>query len=171
VSSRVELHQATTAVVVCLVSLIGYTALLGWDQKRTLGPDGYLHGPYEPWQVVALGTVVAIATGWAGWRRDGLIAASAATVTLTIVFSIDAATNHENDGLWPVGSFTVLVATFFGSWICTSVGADPRTLSRPRAAIGERPVRLDDPLTALSLAQDRRQNRPCLRRDLPRERR
>jgi hypothetical protein len=42
--------------------------------------------------------------------------AIAATVTMTAAFSIDAATDPENDGLWPVGAFMVLVA--FGQTLC-----------------------------------------------------
>jgi hypothetical protein len=132
---RVLWHQAATATVVCFVSLTGYLALLGWDQKKTVGPDGYQHGPYDPWQVVALCVVVGVAAAWAGWRRDALVGAIAATMTMTAAFSIDAATDSENDGLWPVGACMVLVATFFGFWLCTNVGAwfrEHRQHSRPR---------------------------------------
>lgn len=121
--SRVQWRRATTAAVVCLASLAGYLALLGWDQQKTLGSDGYLHGPYEPWQVVALCAVVGAAAAWAGWRRDRLVGSAAAAVTMTLAFSIDAATDRQNDGLWPIGAFVVLVATFVGFWLCATVGA------------------------------------------------
>jgi hypothetical protein len=79
---RVRSRQAATAVVVCLVSVAGYLALLGWDQDKTIGADGYLHGPYEPWQVAALCAVVGVAAAWAGWRNDAVLGAVAATMTI-----------------------------------------------------------------------------------------
>lgn len=99
------------------------------------GSDGNLHGPYEPWQVVTLCAVVGAAAAWAGWRRAGLLGSAAATATMTVAFSLDAATERENDGLWPVGALMVLIATFFGSWICAIVGARLRERRRHPASL------------------------------------
>lgn len=132
-------HRTATTAVTFLASLTGYLALIGWDQRKTLGSDGYLHGPYETWQVGALCAVVALAAVWAGWRRGGRVASLSAAAAITAAFSVDAATDPENDGLWGVGAVTVLVATYLGCRLCTLIGA---WLRRRR---GQRDLRSRDP--------------------------
>jgi hypothetical protein len=56
---------AQTAAAAAVVTLGAYVSLLGWDQQRTTGADGHLHGPYEPWQVVVLVLVLAGVAVWA----------------------------------------------------------------------------------------------------------
>src|SRR5258708_39472635 len=102
-------RRAVTAAVVGGVSVGGYLAFLGWDRHKTLGADGYLHGPYEAWQVVALVLLLAGVAGWSGWRHDQVVGSLIATATVTIAWSIDAATDRQNDGRGPVGR--VLAAT------------------------------------------------------------
>jgi hypothetical protein len=49
--------------------------------------------------------------------------AVAATVTVTIGFSISGATSTQADGLWPVGSFLVFVGTATGMAVATLLGS------------------------------------------------
>jgi hypothetical protein len=109
--------------VVTVVTVIGYLTLLGWDQEKTLGADGYLHGPYEPWQVIALVAVLGVLAVWAGWRGRFGLGTVAATVVLTLVWSIDAATDSDSDGLWPVGAGMVFIGTA-GGFIAVSAFAN-----------------------------------------------
>jgi hypothetical protein len=103
-----------TAAGSSLVTLGGYVGFLAWDQAKGLGADGYQHGPYQPWQVWAVCVVVALAAAWAGLRRQPITGAFAATITMTVAWSVDAATDGEDDGLWPVGAFLVALATLAG---------------------------------------------------------
>jgi hypothetical protein len=120
-SDGTTLRRAVTAAVAGGVSAGGYLAFLGWDRHKTLGADGYLHGPYETWQVVALVLLLAGVAGWSGWRHDQVIGSLIATATVTIAWSIDAATDRENDGLWPVGSFLVAIGTLAGSLLVSGL--------------------------------------------------
>ena len=115
-------RRTCSAAIVCFVSLTGYLALLGWDQHKTIGPDGYLHGPYETWQVEALCAVIAMAAAWAGWRGDGRAASVSATATITAAVSVDWATEPENDGLWSVGALMVLTVTYVGCRLFSLLG-------------------------------------------------
>ncbi len=103
-----------TVLFVVLASVAGYTALLAWDRTKTLGPDGYLHGPYEVWQVAAFVIVLGLIAVVAGLRRVALVGTLAATIAVTLAWSIDAATDPYNDGLWPVGAVSVAGGTLLG---------------------------------------------------------
>ena len=98
-------------LVVCVVTVVAYLALLGWDQQKTLGADGYQHGPYEAWQVVATVGVLGVLAAWCGWRGRVLMGSGVGAAVFTVVWSVDAATNSESDGLWPVGAALVAVGT------------------------------------------------------------
>jgi hypothetical protein len=107
--------------VVAVVTAAGYLSLLGSDQRKTLGADGYLHGPYAPWQVIALVAVLGVLAVWAGWCGRFALGTVAATVVLTTLFSIDAATDAENDGLWPVGALMVATGTAGGFLVVSAL--------------------------------------------------
>jgi hypothetical protein len=100
--------------LVGLATLANYVGWLGWDRTKHLGPDGYLHGPYEPWQVVGVVLVLAAIAAVAGWRRHLWDAAIVTTLVMTVCFSVTAATELRSDGLWPIGAFGVAVGTFLG---------------------------------------------------------
>lgn len=122
--------RIVTAAVTCLVTLGGYLALLAWDQTKALGADGSLHGPYDTWQVTGLCIVVAAAAVWAGLRGNPVIGAVAASVTLTVAFSIDAATDSDSDGLWPVGAALLAMGTLLGVAAVAFVVAEVRRGTR-----------------------------------------
>jgi hypothetical protein len=107
-------HVWPTAVLVGVGTFANYIGWLGSDQTKTLGSDGYLHGPYEPWQIVGAVLVLVLIAGVAGWRRHPWTAVATATLVMTVSFSLTAATDPRSDGLWPIGAFIVAVGTFLG---------------------------------------------------------
>jgi hypothetical protein len=93
---------------------ITYLAWLGWDQTKELGPDGYLHGPYQEWQVAGLVITLVVLASIGGRLVRPLLSAFVIPVVLTLTWSIDAAIDPgtENDGLWPIGSIMIAVGSF-----------------------------------------------------------
>lgn len=114
--------------VVAAVTAGGYLLLLGWGRKKTLGADGYLHGPYEPGRVVALVAVLGVLAGWAGWRGRILLGTLVATAVATVLWSIDAANDTQSEGLWPVGTVLVMTCTACGSLAVSSSANHLRAL-------------------------------------------
>lgn len=103
-----------TVIWVGLATLANYFVWLGWDQKKYLGTDGSLHGPYQPWQVVGLVLVLGVIAASAGWRRRPLVADIVTTLVMTACFSYQGATDPLNDGLWPIGAVLVALGTLAG---------------------------------------------------------
>lgn len=106
--------RVLTVAVVVVATLANYVGWLGWDTTKELGPDGYLHGPYEPWQVVGVVLVLGVIAAAAGWRRHPWVAVAVTTTVMTASFSVQGATEPRNDGLWPIGAFMVAIGTFLG---------------------------------------------------------
>lgn len=103
-----------------LGTLIAYMAWLGWDQRKELGADGYLHGPYQWWQVAGLAITVIVVAAIGGRLGYSVIAVFVISGVLTLAVSIDAATDLENDGLWPIGSIQVAIGSFVGVYLVSS---------------------------------------------------
>ena len=103
-----------TATLVGVATLADYVGWLGWDQTKHLGPDGFLHGPYEPWQVVGVVLVLGVIAAAAGLRRQPWVAVVVTTLVMTVCFSVQGATDPLNDGLWPIGAFMVAAGTCAG---------------------------------------------------------
>ena len=100
-------------VLLTLATALAYLAWLGWDQHKDIGPDGET-GPYQAWQVIGLVLTIGIIAAYAGWRGHPVEAIVVITLVLTIVWSIDAATDPEDDGLWPVGAFLLFIGSLVG---------------------------------------------------------
>jgi hypothetical protein len=132
---RRALGWATGAAAATVVLYVG---LLGWHTQRDRAADGTCvsTGPYEPWQVVALaiglGFVAAIATR----RSNGWLVAGVCTVTLTVLWSVDAATVDDpcsdDASLWPVGAMFLALGTAFGLCLIALVGELVRRSVRSR---------------------------------------
>ncbi|MCC2307988.1 hypothetical protein [Cellulomonas chengniuliangii] len=109
------------------VTLIAYLALLGWDQSKTLDPVTQNEtGPYEAWQVIALVVVLGAAAFLAG--RAGRLVPALVTipVVLTLAFAVDAATDKNADGLWPIGAALVALGSAVGVALVAAIGQRSR---------------------------------------------
>jgi peptidoglycan/LPS O-acetylase OafA/YrhL len=101
-----------------------YGAFLGWDQHKDLDPvTRELSGPYEAWQVVGCGALLAALAFETGRRGHMWLVSTVVPVVLTGCFSVDAATDTDSDGLWPVGAALVAVGSFAGSLALSALGA------------------------------------------------
>jgi len=125
--------RVRTATLVGFATLANYLVWLGWDQTKYRGPDGNLHGPYQPWQVVGLVLVLGAIAAAAGWHRRSGVAVIVSTLVMTVCFSYQGATDPLNDGLWPIGAALVACGTSAGVAV---VGA---------AAAAVKAARTDDP--------------------------
>jgi hypothetical protein len=110
-----------TAAMVRVATFVNYLGWLGWDRTKYLGPDGSLHGPYEPWQIVGLVLVLSAIAAAAGWLRRPWMAAGVTTVVMMISFAVSGAMDPDADGLFIVGAFMVAVGTFLGIGLVAGV--------------------------------------------------
>lgn len=96
---------------------VAYLSWLGWDQQRDQQPDGSSTGPYQPWQAIGLALTIAAITCVCSWRRASFLGCALITVTLTLCFSSDAATDANADGLWTLGAMALFVCTGYGTGV------------------------------------------------------
>jgi len=104
-------REALAAVVLAALTVGGWSALLGWDEKKHLDANGTLSGPYEEWQVICLGAILIVAVA-AVARLGHWPATLVVPVALTVCFSIAGITDPNGDGLWPVGAGFLFVVSF-----------------------------------------------------------
>jgi len=114
---RVWLWGAVAAVG----TIAAYLIFLPWGAQKQRGADGYLHGPYEANQVIGLVVALLLVGAATGWYSDWL-APWAVPPVLTLMWSLDAMSDVENDGLWPVGAAMVLVGTSAATLVLVLVG-------------------------------------------------
>lgn len=115
-------HRAVAAVVALAVAVI-YMGFLGLDRAKDVDPiTGVVTGPYSPGQVIACGLaylfVVAV-----GGTRSPVVAGVVAPLTFTLLWSITAATDPLDQGLWPIGAVLVGIGTAAGAALAAAVGA------------------------------------------------
>lgn len=115
-------------------TVVAYLAWLAWDQERTRVPGSSdLQGPYEAWQVVGLAISLAGLAGVLTWRRTswGSLCAVAVVVTLTVAWSIDAASQASiGANLWPIGAAFLLVGSAVGLALVVAVTSGLRQVIR-----------------------------------------
>ena len=99
------------AALVGLATLADCLAWLGWQRAKHLGPDGYLHGPYDPWQIAGFIVVLGVIVVAAASRGHAKVAVVTTTLVVTLFFSVQGATDPRSDGLWPIGAVLVAVGT------------------------------------------------------------
>ena len=117
-------ERAVTGVAVAVLTAVSYLCWLGWDQEYDRHPDGHLTGPYQAWQVVGLAACIGVGAAWAGWRRHPWVGALVSSVVLTTCWSVDAATDEPNQGLWPIGAFFVSMGSLFGTTLVALLVAE-----------------------------------------------
>ncbi|WP_406318887.1 hypothetical protein OHA77_16165 [Streptosporangium sp. NBC_01639] len=105
---------AGTAGLLAVATLANYLAWLGWDRQKDVLPDGSTTGPYQPWQVAGVALGLGVLAAVAGWRRHPVIGAAAVSLTMTVCWSVAAATSDDS-GLWAVGALLVLAGTSLGT--------------------------------------------------------
>jgi peptidoglycan/LPS O-acetylase OafA/YrhL len=111
----------SVAIAAAVVAI--YWAFLGWDRHKDVDPvTGAVTGPYQPWQVIACGVVLAAVVFAAGWRGRTWVAVLVVPVVLTVCFSVDAATGTDGDGLWPIGAALVAVGSLLGAAAVATLG-------------------------------------------------
>jgi hypothetical protein len=125
-------RQVAAGCLSAVVSGAAYTGFLAWDTQYYLGADGTLHGPYQAWQVIGVVLVLAIVGFVSGLRAVWVPVVVAATVVVTVGFSISGATSPQNDGLWPVGSMLVLIGTAAGMSLLAALGSALVALNKRR---------------------------------------
>ena len=108
-----------SGLAVCLIAVITvvlYMVWLGWDQDNDPVPGVRSNGyPYETWQMIGLVLTLAALAAVVTYRRMGLIAAVVIPTVLTIVWSIDAATDVAPDAnMWGIGAVFIAVYAFTG---------------------------------------------------------
>jgi peptidoglycan/LPS O-acetylase OafA/YrhL len=129
VRQYVRVKRALWAIGLGAATAATYAAFLAWDQEKDLDPaTGQLSGPYEAWQVVGCGAVLAALAFETGRRGHMWLASTVVPVVLTACFSVDAATGEDSDGLWPVGAALVAIGSFAAALGVAALGARVRKL-------------------------------------------
>ncbi len=120
-------HVLGSAAVVAALTALANLGWLGWDQQKYRVPGtNRIEGPYQSWQVIGLALTLVIVAAVAAWRgpaRGTVVTTLTVTAVLTVVWSIDAATDKTPDAnLWLVGSVFLAVGTLVGiAVVCTVV--------------------------------------------------
>ena len=108
-----------------------YLLWLGWHQLEN-------KSAYEPWQVVGLALTLGLLVIAPTWRSAllGLVCAAVVTVSLTVIWSWDAATTPTKDAnLWPIGAVFLFSGAFVGlTATCGVTALIKAQMSRPRRA-------------------------------------
>jgi hypothetical protein len=101
-----------SAAAFAVVTVAAYLAFIAWDQTPSMpgaAPD------YAFWQLAGVVIVVAAESVVAGRVGRPWLGVITIPLALTVCFSIDAATDGPpNQGLWPIGAFTLAVGAAAG---------------------------------------------------------
>jgi hypothetical protein len=135
-----RLSRAQRAELLCAAAVateVNWLGWLGWHRRSTRGADGYLHGPYHPWQVVGLIVVLGLIAAVLGRANKAVLGAGIVTVVMTLSFASDATAHPEdNDGLWPFGAYLLALGTYGG--VC-AVAVVAGSIGRQASAMRWRP--------------------------------
>lgn len=115
-------HRIAAAALLAGV-VAGYLAFLGWDQHRDVDEAGTESGPYQAWQVVGYGAVLAGLAFAAGRRGHPWVATVVIPVAVTGCFAVDAATDADADGLWVIGAALLAIGAAAGTAAVAAIGA------------------------------------------------
>ncbi len=137
--SRPRRASRTSALAVLSVAtVLDYAVWLAWDQARDIHPvTGRETGPYEVWQVVGVGVVLALLAFVAGWWEHPGPAVLVIPAAFTACWVLDAATENRPDAnLWPVGAALVAVVTVVATGVFAGAGWLARSASDRRRQLG-----------------------------------
>ncbi|RJL36246.1 hypothetical protein D5H75_04265 [Bailinhaonella thermotolerans] len=118
------------AALLSALALANWLAWLGWDRERDIQPDGSATGPYEPWQVIGLGLVLAALSARAGRRGRPVIGTLALAGTTWLAWCVNAFLSDDS-GLWGVGALMLLPVVFAGVALVTALAATTRPAPDP----------------------------------------
>lgn len=116
-------HRTAAAALLFIGVVAGYLAFLGWDQHKDIDAAGNASGPYQAWQVVGYGAVLAGLAFGAGRRGYPWVATVTISAALTACFAVDAATDADGDGLWPIGAALLAIGSAAGAAGVAAMGA------------------------------------------------
>jgi peptidoglycan/LPS O-acetylase OafA/YrhL len=115
-------RPALWAVALGVAATVSYLAFLGWDRNKDVDPvTGAETGPYEAWQVVGLGLVVAVLAFGAGRQHQVVPALVGIPAGLTLAFVVAAVTSPDAD-LWLVGAVLVALGSAAGTALVALIG-------------------------------------------------
>ncbi|MBO2449205.1 hypothetical protein J4573_19025 [Actinomadura barringtoniae] len=123
------MKRLVTLLLTFAAAVANYAAWLGWDQKRTVHPDGSETGPYEAWQVIGLVIVLLVGGAYAAWRWYPAMVVIGVTAGLTLAVSYDW--SDDDTGLWAVGATMVCVGTLMASSFVAAIVTMVRQVQRP----------------------------------------
>jgi hypothetical protein len=119
-------RRSISVPVLAVAAALDYFAWLGWDHDRDVNPDGSSTGPYQAWQVIGL-VVVLVCLAWvAGRAGTPWLGSAVLTMTISVCFAIEAATESGSDGLWPIGVLLVLAGTMLGALTVATISGRRR---------------------------------------------
>ncbi|MGA3527679.1 hypothetical protein [Melissospora conviva] len=103
-------------------TVAAYLALFGWDQRKDLDVvTGNETGPYEAWQIIGLGLVVAALAFLAGRKHQVLSAVVALPLALTAAFAVIAVSSPE-PGFWPIGALLLALGSAAATTLVAVIG-------------------------------------------------
>ncbi|MBN9644258.1 hypothetical protein ACFSSC_03070 [Corynebacterium mendelii] len=117
-----------------VTGVVMWLALFFFDNSYYTEADGSVHGPYQPWQVIAGALIMIAVAVVCGWflRRDGAFGAAAgAAVGLGAIVFIDFS-RDDPTGLYGVGVMMITVGSFVGLALVGLIAAFISGLTRPR---------------------------------------
>ena len=105
-------RRIITILVAGTATAASYRVFLGWHRATWQGADGYQHGPFRAWEILAVCGVLLLCAAWVSWRENPQLGGIAAVASFATVFAVDAATQKDGDGTWGVGvALLVLVSS------------------------------------------------------------
>lgn len=131
-TSRTSTASSRLAWIACisaaLAAVATYLLWLGWHTPYQQGPDPTVEtGPYDAPQVLGLAISLVVLAALLAWWLPPRAAAFGVALGFWVVWSADAATHPNSDGLWPIGSVMLLcgclIAAFSVSYVVSRLKA------------------------------------------------
>lgn len=122
----------TTPFAAGLLTLAAYLSWLGWHDVDYYydQASGRQQGPYHPWQVVGLGSTLALLALAGGFLRRPGSTAAVMTFGLVVVWSLDHSyTPTPGANLWPVGAIFLAVGSALGLSVAAYIGLGLRRVA------------------------------------------